>query len=204
MTSDRELCKLSDEQVVELAKSGDENAYNHIMARYRNYVYSKAKAFYIKGGEREDLVQEGMIGLYKAVRDYDSSYPSFAAFAKVCVQRQILTAVKNSTRNKHIPLNDYVSLNGRRSAEPDEEYEIEIADDPNSRNPENILIDRENLTTISYRINQILSKLELKVLAYYLDGYSYQDIADKIGKDIKAVDNAIQRIRKKFEKILEE
>ena len=204
MTSDSELCKLSDEQVVELAKSGDENAYSHIIARYRNYVYSKAKAFYIKGGEQEDLVQEGMIGLYKAVRDYDSAYRSFAAFAKVCVQRQILTAVKISTRNKHIPLNDYISLNGRPSADRGEEYTIEIADDPNSQNPENILIDRENLTTIAYRINQILSKLELKVLAYYLDGYSYQDIADKIGKDIKAVDNAIQRIRKKFEKILEE
>jgi len=204
MISDSPLCKLSDEQVVELAKQGDENAYNHIIARYRNFVYSKAKSYFINGGEQDDLVQEGMIGLYKAVRDYNEEYTSFAAFAKICVIRQILTAVKNSTRNKHKPLNSYVSLDGNSNEETDVEALIGDSDGKNSLNPENILIDRENLSGITYRINQILSGMELEVLALYLDGFSYQEIAEKIGKDCKSVDNAIQRIRKKIGKILDE
>lgn len=204
MMSDSPLCKLSDEQVVELAKSGDDDAYNHIIARYRNFVYAKAKAYYIKGAEQDDLVQEGMIGLYKAVRDFKPSVSSFRTFAKVCVLRQMLTAVKNSTRNKHMPLNTYISLNGHTNEESDEEYLFCVADENNSLNPESILIDRENLSGISYRINQILSEMELEVLAYYLDGLSYQEIAEKIGKDAKAVDNAVQRIRRKIGKILEE
>ena len=195
------LCKLSDEQVVELAKSGDDEAYNHIIARYRNLVYSKAKAFYISGADREDLVQEGMIGLYKAVRDYDPKLSSFAAFAKLCVTRMILSAVKNSARNKHLPLNKYVSIDFCRD-DQDEKAAFDIADD-NSKNPENILIDKESISGISYRINQILSEMELKVLICYLDGMSYTDIAKKIEKEPKAVDNAVQRIRKKLGKILE-
>lgn len=202
MMSDSALCRLSDEQVVELAKSGDEDAYKHLMARYRNYVYVKAKTYYLKGAEQDDLVQEGMIGLYKAVRDYNPERSAFRAFAKVCVLRQILTAVKNSTRNKHVPLNTYVSLNVNANDNPEDEYWLDIADEKNSCNPEAMLIDQENLSGIEYRINQILSKMELEVLAYYIDGFSYREIAQKTGRDAKAVDNAIQRIRKKIEKVL--
>lgn len=200
--TDSMLCKLSDEQVVELAKAGDENAYSHIITRYRNLVYKKAKAYYIKGAEEEDLIQEGMIGLYKAVQDFNPGISPFSSFAKLCVSRNMITAVKNSSRNKHMPLNSYISLNGSDDAK--EECCYEIADDTNSVNPENILINRENLHGITYRINRALSKLELNVLALYLDGFSYQEIAEKLGKDAKAVDNAVQRIRKKIGKISEE
>lgn len=204
MISDSPLCKLSDEQVVELAKSGDEDAYNHIIARYRNFVYAKAKSYYINGGEQDDLVQEGMIGLYKAVRDFDSQYSNFAGFARICVVRQIITAVKNSTRNKHKPLNSYISLDGGSEESSTSNVLSDFLDEDNSLNPESILIDRENLSGITYRINQILSGMELEVLALYIDGFSYQEIAEKMGKDCKSVDNAIQRIRKKIGKILEE
>ncbi len=204
MISDSPLCKLSDEQVVELAKSGDEDAYNHIIARYRNFVYAKARAYYINGGEQDDLVQEGMIGLYKAVRDFNFEYSSFAGFARMCVSRQILTAVKNSTRNKHKPLNSYISLDGGSEEGQTSDLLSDFSDENNSLNPESILIDRENLSGITYRINQILSGMELEVLALYIDGFSYQEIAEKMGKDCKSVDNAIQRIRKKIGKILEE
>lgn len=190
--------------MVELAKSGDEDAYNHIIARYRNFVYAKAKSYYIKGAEQDDLVQEGMIGLYKAVRDFKPDISSFAAFAKVCVLRQILTAVRSSARNKHMPLNSYVSLNGTDKDDACKDCIFDLADDDNVQNPESILIDRENLFGISCKINQILSEMELEVLALYIYGMTYQQIAGKIGKDPKAVDNAIQRIRKKIGKALEE
>lgn len=202
MLSDSRLCRLSDEEVVELAKSGDEEAYGHIIARYRNLVYKKAKSYYIKGAEEEDLIQEGMIGLYKAVKDFDSNKSSFSSFAKICVSRHMITAVKNSARNKHMPLNSYVSLNAEKGEK--EDFAHDIADETSVVNPEEILIDRENLHGITYRINRILSKLELEVLALYLDGRSYKEIAEKINKEPKAVDNAVQRIRKKIEKILEE
>ena len=203
MKSDLPLCELSDEQVVELAKTGDDEAFAHIVTRYKNFVYSKVKVYFIKGADKDDLIQEGMIGLFKAVRGFKPDVGSFSNFANLCVMRQILTAVKNSTRNKHMPLNTYISLNGHSANESEEEYIPEFAGEDHSLNPENILIDRENVNGITCRINQNLSKLELSVLALYLDGHPYQDIAKKIGKDIKAVDNAIQRIRKKIEKILE-
>lgn len=204
MLTDSALCKLSDEQVVELAKSGDENAYSHIITRYRNLVYNRVKAYYIKGADEDDLIQEGMIGLYKAVKDFNPEMSSFSSFAKLCVSRHVITSVKNSTRNKHMPLNSYISLDAQRHDDTSEEFTHEIADDTDSVNPENILINRENLHGITYRINQILSKLELEVLALYLDGFSYQEIAEKINRDVKAVDNAVQRIRRKIGKILEE
>lgn len=204
MLTDSALCKLSDEQVVELAKSGDENAYSHIITRYRNLVYNRVKAYYIKGADEDDLIQEGMIGLYKAVKDFNPEMSSFSSFAKLCVSRHVITAVKNSARHKHMPLNSYISLDAQRHDGTSEEYAHEIADDTDSVNPENILINRENLHGITYRINQILSKLELEVLALYLDGFSYQEIAEKINRDVKAVDNAVQRIRRKIGKILEE
>ncbi len=201
MTPDLQLCKLSDEQVVELAKSGSREAYDHIITRYRNYVYAKAKSYYIKGADQDDLIQEGMIGLYKAVKDYNPELSTFAGFAKVCVVRQMITAVKNSTRNKHMPLNTYVSIEG--SFEGEAEGVLDIPDNKNSPDPESIMIDRESLSGIEFQINQSLSKFESEVLAYYLDGFSYQDIATKVKKDVKAVDNAIQRIRKKLENVLD-
>lgn len=202
MLSELPFCNLSDEAVADLAKSGNEEAYNHIAARYRNFVYAKARSYYIIGGENEDLVQEGMIGLYKAVRDFDHSKSSFKTFAKLCVSRQILTAVKNSARDKHKPLNTYISINIDTN-DSDSKY-FDIPDEKHSVNPENVVIDRENVSGIEGLINRTLSKLELEVLALHLDGLSYQDIAQKIGREPKVVDNAIQRIRKKIGKVLDE
>ena len=203
MVSDLPLYKLSDEEVVKLAKNGDEEAYSHIIARYRNFVYAKARSYYIKGADREDLIQEGMIGLYKAVRDFNPELSVFASFAKVCVLRQIITAVRNSTRNKHLPLNTYISID-RDLVSEENDYIMDIPDETLSANPESMLIDNENVLGIEYKISQNLSKLELEVLSLYLDGVSYQDIAINLDKTPKAVDNAIQRIRKKIKKILSE
>ncbi len=196
------LCDLSDEEVVRLAQSGDEQALEHIIIRYRNFVYSKAKKFFLIGSEPDDLIQEGMIGLYEAVKSFKHEKASFAAFAGICIRRQMISAVKTATRNKHKPLNSYVSLDKSvYDAEGDSKL-IESVSEKYPQNPEAIVIDKENLSGIESTINRTLSKLELEVLMYYLDGYSYQQIAEKIDRDVKAVDNAIQRIKRKIESVI--
>lgn len=190
---EQELCRLSDEEVVALAKGKDTAALNHIMARYRNYVYKLAAKYFVSGGDREDLVQEGMIGLYKAVRDFDISLcDSFAAFASTCIRRQIISAVKASTRKKHIPLNSYISLSDK-----DDNAESAPAAAESSE-PLSVVLDKEFRSHISVRINKVLSKFELRVLYCYLDGMSYSEIASTVGRNEKAVDNAIYRIKKKL------
>lgn len=190
ISHEHELYKLSDEQVAILAKDSPEAA-NHLVARYRNYVYKCAASFFVRGAEREDLVQEGMIGLYNAIRGYDpSASGSFSSFAAVCVRRQILSAVKASTRKKHMPLNTYVSLSdtdseGAALVKPENE-------------PLSLVLDKEYFSKVSVKISERLSKLELKVLYCYLDGLSYSQIAKIIGKNEKSVDNAISRIKKKL------
>ncbi len=187
----QELCILSDEEVAAVAVSGDENALNHLIARYRNYVYKCATSFFVSGGDREDIVQEGMIGLYKAIKDFNPAlYSSFSAFAAVCIRRQIISAVKASTRKKHIPLNSYISLSGSNNEND------EVASNENE--PLSVMLDKEYKTGVSVKISKILSKFELKVLYCYLDGMSYSDISKAVGKDTKAVDNAICRIKKKL------
>lgn len=194
------LCKLSDEEVVRIAQAGDEDALNHIIARYRNYVYSKANTYFLVGAEREDVAQEGLIGLYKAVKEFDASCGStFKQFASLCVSRQIITAIKTATRKKHLPLNSYVSLD-----DADDGYEAEegsLAADERE-NPETIIIDREDLESVERKINRVLSKMELQVFMYYTEGMSYDDIAAMLAKPVKSVDNALQRIKKKLLKEL--
>lgn len=185
------LCRLSDEEVVEVAKSGNETAMNHLMARYRNLVYKTARNYYVNGGELDDLVQEGMIGLYKAVQGFNQKADnSFSVFAATCIRRQIITAVKASTRKKHLPLNSYVSLSEKDAGESP------LA--PEGDEPLSVVLDKEYRHNISVKINRVLSKLELRVLFCYLDGMSYTEIADIIGKDPKAIDNALYRIKKKL------
>ena len=198
----RSLCELSDEEVVALAQQDDKKALEHIIARYRNFVYMRAKPYFLIGADKDDIIQEGMIGLYKAVKSYKHQKATFKAFAGVCVSRQIISAVKSATRQKHIPLNSYVSLDKNVFDSEEDATLLDLISDRNPQNPESILIDREHLDGIEYKINKTLSKLELEVLMYYLDGRSYQEIAGLIGKDPKAVDNAIQRIKKKIEVIL--
>lgn len=197
----KEQSALSDEELVKAAQSGDKSALEAILERYKNLVYAKAKPYFIVGADEDDIVQEGFIGLYNAVKDFDGEkLPYFSVFAGVCVSRKILTAVKAATRQKHIPLNSYISLDNG-NAEGDSPMAAAITAKGVS-DPEAILIDRENVDGIEYKINKALSKLELEVLLYYLRDMSYQEIAEVLGKDVKAVDNAIQRIRKKLEGIL--
>lgn len=193
------LCKLSDEEVVGIAQTGDEDALNHIIARYRNYVYSKANTYFLVGAEREDVAQEGLIGLYKAVKEFDASCGStFKQFAALCISRQIITAIKTATRKKHMPLNSYVSLD-----DADDGYEAEDGSlAAECENPETIIIDREALGSIERKINRVLSKMELQVFMYYIEGMSYDDIAAMLAKPVKSVDNALQRIKKKLLKEL--
>ena len=196
-SKEKSYCKLSDEEVVSLAQGGDEFALDHIIARYRNYVYSRANAYFLVGAEKDDIMQEGMIGLYKAVREFKpSSGVSFKNFAGLCVSRQILTAIKAATRKKHIPLNSYVSLDSAgEGSEPVEELDV-MRDE--HQDPEKIIIGQENLNVMEYKINKALSKLELQVFMYYTDGMSYDEIAALVGKPRKSIDNALQRIKKKL------
>ncbi len=197
MAFDKPLCELSDEEVVLLAQNGSEEALEHIIIRYRNFVYQKANKFFLVGSERDDLVQEGMIGLYEAVKAFCDGKTSFRSFAGICVRRQMISAIKTATRNKHKPLNSYISLNN-------EDFSCDsttsLIDSPNApQNPEAIVIDKENLDGIETKIANALSKLELEVLMHYLNGLSYQEIAAAIGKEVKSVDNAIFRVKRKIE-----
>lgn len=202
MMKGKPLCELSDEEVVALAKAGDSVAFEHIIVRYRNFVYKKAKKFFLIGSDEDDLIQEGMIGLYEAVKNFKDGKASFQSFAGICVKRQMISAIKSATRNKHKPLNSYISLDKNIYDSDNDTAFIDSILEGSPKNPEAIIIDKEDFDGIENKINNSLSELELKVLIYYLDGYSYQQIGEKIDKDVKAVDNAIQRIKKKIESII--
>ena len=194
-----------DDNMVFRAKEGDEKSLNHILRKYRNFVRSKAKPFFIVGADKEDLLQEGMIGLFKAIRDYDEGKTvSFRAFAELCVTRQIITAVKTSTRQKHIPLNSYISLNKPVNEEDPDKTLMDIMKNSEITDPEQLIISKEEMKLIEEKTKEMLSDFEKKVLALYLKGYSYQEISTKLCKDSKSVDNALQRIKRKFEKYFQE
>lgn len=193
--SEQFLYRLSDEEAVKLAQDGNSAALNHIMARYRNYVYSKANRYFLAGADKDDVAQEGMIGLYKAVKEYSfDEGSSFKSFAGLCISRQIITAVKAAARKKHLPLNSYISLD-----KPDgfEDSDGSVLED-GAQNPEAIIIGKEDLSRTEHKISKALSKLEMQVLAYYTKGMSYGEIAEVLGKSKKSIDNALQRIKKKL------
>ena len=192
------FCSMSDEEVVSLCQKGSEDALNHIIARYRNFVYSKANTYFLVGAEKDDVVQEGMIGLYKAVKEFDpDNISSFKHFAGLCVSRQILSAIKAATRKKHLPLNSYVSIYESGAELENEETQVVFFKD-REQNPENIIIGQESQSMIEYQINKTLSKLELQVFMYYIEGLSYTEISTLVGKPIKSIDNALCRIKKKL------
>ena len=196
---------LSDEDIVQLCHNGDTAAEEYLLNKYKNFVRSKARSYFLIGADHEDIVQEGMIGLYKAIRDYKSEkLSSFRAFAELCITRQIITAIKTATRQKHIPLNSYVSLNKPLYDEESDRTLLDIIMEGNSGNPEEMIINQENLGNIHRKINEVLSGLEQEVLAAYLDGKSYQEIAETLGRHVKSIDNALQRVKRKLEKYLEE
>ena len=194
---------LSDEELVKQAQGGDNDALETIMSRYKSLVYAKSKPYFLAGADDEDIIQEGFIGLYKAITDFDGDrFPFFKVFAGVCVTRHILTAVKAASRKKHLPLNSYVSLDGNGYDDDGEKTLMEVIAAGEVQDPEAILIDRENVDGMEYTINKVLSKLEAQVLVLHLEGLTYSEIAEKLGKDTKAVDNAVQRIKKKLETAL--
>lgn len=194
-----------DDNMVFKAKVGDEKSINHIIRKYRNFVRAKAKPFFIVGADKEDILQEGMIGLFKAIRDYDEEKTvSFRAFAELCVTRQIITAVKTATRQKHIPLNSYISLNKPVNEEEPDRTLMDTMKNEEINDPEQLTINKEAMQLIVEKTKEMLSDFETKVLSLYLKGYSYQEISAKLGKHSKSVDNALQRIKRKFEKYLEE
>jgi len=196
---------LADEEIVSLCHDGDTAAEEYLLNKYKNFVRSKARSYFLIGADHEDIVQEGMIGLYKAIRDYkQEKLSSFRAFAELCITRQIITAIKTATRQKHIPLNSYISLNKPLYDEESDRTLLDIIMEGNNGNPEDMIINQENLGNIHQKINEVLSGLEQEVLTAYLDGKSYQEIAESLGRHVKSIDNALQRVKRKLEKYLEE
>ena len=197
--------QLSDDEVALLAQGGDGQALVYLLDKYKNFVRARARSYFLIGADHEDIVQEGMIGLYKAIRDYKADkQTSFRAFAELCVKRQIITAIKTATRQKHVPLNSYVSLNKPIYDEESDRTLMDVIVEGHAQNPEELIIGREDLVSIRDRVDEVLSSLEQEVLSAYLDGKSYQEIADKLGRHVKSIDNALQRVKRKLEKFMEE
>lgn len=194
----------SDEEVVCEAKNGSSIALEFLINKYKNFVKAKARSYFLIGADREDIIQEGMIGLYKAIRDFKGDkLSSFRAFAELCITRQIITAIKTATRQKHIPLNSYVSLNKPIYDEDSDRTLLDILSGTKITDPEELMINREEYDDIEFKMGEILSDLELKVLTLYLDGKSYQEIAVDLRRHVKSIDNALQRVKRKLERYLE-
>jgi RNA polymerase sporulation-specific sigma factor len=194
--------KPTDEELVARSRDGDDRALVELLERYRGFARSKARSYFLVGGDRDDIVQEGMIGLYKAVRDYaDVHGASFRSFAELCITRQILTAIKTATRQKHTPLNSYVSFDRPHEDDPDrtvgETLAVELTADPLER-----LVEDDDLRTLQRAFDEVLSGLETEVLQLYVEGRSYQEIAERLGRRVKSIDNALQRIKRKLERHL--
>lgn len=199
-----ESYEIADEVMVEVAKDGDLEALEYLIKKYKNFVRAKARSYFLIGADREDIVQEGMIGLYKAIRDFKpDKLASFRAFAELCITRQIITAIKTATRQKHIPLNSYVSLNKPIYDEESDRTLLDVISGHKVTDPEELVISREELGHIEEKIGEILSDLEWNVLTLYLQGRSYQEIACDLDRHVKSIDNALQRVKRKLEKYLE-
>ncbi len=195
---------LVDEEIVENAREGDPKAQEYLIKKYKNFVRAKARSYFLIGADREDIIQEGMIGLFKAIRDFRcDKISSFRAFAELCITRQIITAIKTATRQKHIPLNSYVSLNKPIYDEESDRTLLDVLSGKKISDPEELLISREEVTNIEAKIGEILSDLEWQVLMFYLQGKSYQEIAEDLDRHVKSIDNALQRVKRKLERFLE-
>ena len=194
----------SDEEVAVEAKDGNSIALEYLINKYKNFVKAKARSYFLIGADREDIIQEGMIGLYKAIRDFKGDkLSSFRAFAELCITRQIITAIKTATRQKHIPLNSYVSLNKPIYDEDSDRTLLDVLSGTKITDPEELMINREEYYDIEFKMCEILSDLEWKVLMLYLEGKSYQEIAVELCRHVKSIDNALQRVKRKLERYLE-
>lgn len=196
---------MHDEEVILDARSGDSIALEYLINKYRSFVRAKARTYFLIGADREDIIQEGMIGLFKAIRDFrEDKLSSFRAFAELCITRQIITAIKTATRQKHIPLNSYVSLNRPVFDEESDRTLMDLISEESVSDPEEMIINREEFNGIEEKMGEILSGLEWEVLSLYLQGRSYQEIAEELDRHVKSIDNALQRVKRKLEKYLEE
>lgn len=200
--NENEYTQMTDEKLIENIKQEDTKALDCLIKRYNDLVSMKANKFFMVGSEKEDMIQEGMIGLYKAVKSFDTEKQnSFKTFANMCIERQLITAVKNSNRQKHIPLNSSISLNAAAYDDNEDMDKMDILDVKVLDDPSDIIADREYFENIENKIKQNLSDFELQVLYEYEKGKTYAAIAEKLNAKIKSVDTAIQRIRKKANKI---
>ncbi|MEQ8154439.1 MAG: RNA polymerase sporulation sigma factor SigH [Clostridiaceae bacterium] len=198
-----EFTGLSDEEVAIKAGKGDIRAQEYLISKFQGFVKNKAKSYFLIGADKEDIYQEGMIGLYKAIRDFNpDKLSSFRAFAELCVTRQIITAIKTATRQKHIPLNTYISLNKPVYEEESERTLLDILSGLKITDPEELIISKEEMERIEGEISNSLTELEMVVLSSYLDGKSYQEIACDLDRHAKSIDNALQRVKRKLEKCL--
>jgi RNA polymerase sporulation-specific sigma factor len=196
--------QLPDEEIIEFVKAGDLEALEHLINKYKNFVRAKARSYFLIGADREDIVQEGMIGLYKSIRDFkEDKLSSFKAFAELCITRQIITAIKTATRQKHIPLNSYVSLDKPIYDEESDRTLLDVICGNKVTDPEELIINQEEFDDIEVKMGEILSELERQVLMLYLDGRSYQEIAVDLDRHVKSIDNALQRVKRKLERYLE-
>jgi RNA polymerase sporulation-specific sigma factor len=192
--------QVEDGYLIALAKQGSADAYDRLVRRYYGFVRLKASSYFIAGGDSDDLIQEGLVGLYKAVRDFRSDRESsFRNFAELCITRQIITAVKTATRNKHVPLNQYVSFSATPAGSTgDGEPTLdEVIPGPTAHDPVNQVISSEELRALVACLSTVLSDLESRVLSLYLDGRSYDEVGRRLGCDTKTVDNALQRVKRK-------
>lgn len=195
---------MEDEEIVDLVHQGESEALDYLIHKYRNFVRAKARSYFLIGADKEDIVQEGMIGLYKAIRDFrEDKLTSFKAFAELCITRQIITAIKTATRQKHIPLNSYVSLDKPIYDEESDRTLMDVLSGTKVLDPEQLIINQEEFDQIEVKMTELLSDLERKVLALYLDGQSYQEISEELKRHVKSIDNALQRVKRKLERYLE-
>ena len=202
---ERNLDDIPDEVLVECVRIGDDLALEYLIQKYKTFVRGKARSYFLIGADREDIVQEGMIGLYKAIRDFrDDKLASFKAFAELCITRQIITAIKTATRQKHVPLNSYISLDKPIYDEDSDRTLMDVIGGAKVTDPEELIINQEEFSDIEFRMTELLSELERNVLMLYLDGRSYQEIAVDLSRHVKSIDNALQRVKRKLEKYLED
>ena len=193
--------QFSDEELIEQVHQGSTDALDFLITKYRLFVKIKARSYFLIGADKEDIVQEGMIGLYKAIRDFKGDkLSSFRAFAELCITRQIITAIKTATRQKHIPLNSYVSLDKPIYDEDSERTLMDVITSPVTDNPEFLMINREEYSHLEQKMSEVLSELEQQVLARYLEGQSYNE---ELNRHVKSIDNALQRVKRKLERHLE-
>jgi RNA polymerase sporulation-specific sigma factor len=194
----------TDEDIVDTVRDGNSEALEYLINKYKNFVRAKARSYFLIGADREDIVQEGMIGLYKSIRDFrGDKQASFKAFAELCITRQIITAIKTATRQKHIPLNSYVSLDKPIYDEDSDRTLLDVICGSRVTDPEELIINQEEFSGLEDKMGEILSDLERRVLMLYLDGRSYQEIAVDLDRHVKSIDNALQRVKRKLERYLE-